>query len=360
MVLKEVKIDDIVDFPETNSHITKQFCMRNSGNIPVYASSKDENAVLGYVADNLTGVKYYQNCLSWNRNGSVGYVFVRNHRFATNEDHRAMTLKPEYRSNLSMDYLKYEIEKELFRNGFSYTNKCGVDKIKGVVIRIPVDTNGNYDVNKQNELAIKYEKLSKIRNKIDSIKEILTKAKVILINEPIKEEKLLKLFIPKKGDSKYTKAYIRRNSGIYPVYSSQTTDEGVIGLIDKPDYDGEYLTWTTDGIYAGTVFYRNGKFSMTTHCGALLLKEEYKDRINLKYITFQLNQILKGIAVGNGNRRVTVKALSKCSIPIPVDEKGQYDIAKQNEVAGKYEKLDKIKSNLINQISIVNNASIQL
>jgi restriction endonuclease S subunit len=360
MILKEVKIEDIADFPETNSHITKQFCRRNSGNIPVYASSKDEHAMLGQIKDNLNGVKYYENCLSWNRNGSVGYVFVRNHKFATNEDHRAMVIKPQYKNILSLDYLKYEIQKELFRNGFSYQNKCGVDKIKSILIKIPVNAKQEYDINQQNELAIKYEKLSKIRSKIDNIKNILTVTKVILVNQPIKEEKLLTLFIPKKGDSKYTKAYIRRHSGIYPVYSSQTTDEGIIGLIDRPDYDGEYLTWTTDGIYAGTVFYRNGKFSMTTHCGALLLKEEYRGKINLKYITFQLNQILRSMAVGQGNKRVTVKILNKCVLPIPVDKDGQYNITKQNDIAGKYEKLDKIKDNLIKEISILNNASIQL
>jgi len=357
MMLKEVKLKDILDFPESNSHITKEFCMRNSGNIPVYGASKDENSMIGRIKDNLKGVKYYENCLSWNRNGSVGYVFVRNHRFATNEDHRVMVVKPQYKNTISLNYLKYEIQKELFRNEFSYQNKCGVNKIKNVIIKIPINAKQEYDIDQQNAIAMKYDKLDKIRTELDNIKNILTTTTVRLTNQPIKEESLLSLFIPEKGKSTYTKKYIREHPGIYPVYSSKTTNEGIIGLIDSYDYDGEYLTWTTDG-YAGTVFYRNGKFSMTTHCGALSLKEEYKGKINLKYVAIQLNQILKNMAVGYGNKRVTLTILKKCMIPIPVDENGEYDITKQNDISTKFEKIEKIKSELINEISKINNANI--
>ena len=57
----------------------------------------------------------------------------------------------------------------------------------------------------------------------------------------------------------------------YPVYSSQTTNNGIMGYIDTYDFDGEYVTWTTDGENAGTVFYRNGKFNCTNVCGTIKL-----------------------------------------------------------------------------------------
>ncbi|MEG2687441.1 MAG: DEAD/DEAH box helicase family protein, partial [Christensenellaceae bacterium] len=50
-----------------------------------------------------------------------------------------------------------------------------------------------------------------------------------------------------------SKDYIKENTGDYPVYSSQTGNDGRLGLINSYDYDGEYLTWTTDGANAGTV-----------------------------------------------------------------------------------------------------------
>ena len=55
----------------------------------------------------------------------------------------------------------------------------------------------------------------------------------------------------------------------YPVYSSQTSNNGILGYDKIYDYDGKYLTWTTDGANAGKVFYRDGKFRCTNVCGIL-------------------------------------------------------------------------------------------
>lgn len=65
---------------------------------------------------------------------------------------------------------------------------------------------------------------------------------------------------------------ILEDPGPYPVYSSQTEHEGVMGRISAYDFDGDYLTWTTDGAKAGTVFRRAGKFNCTNVCGTLKAK----------------------------------------------------------------------------------------
>ena len=46
----------------------------------------------------------------------------------------------------------------------------------------------------------------------------------------------------------------------YPVYSSQTKDNGLMGYYSNYLYE-DAITWTTDGANAGTVNYRKGKFS---------------------------------------------------------------------------------------------------
>lgn len=63
-----------------------------------------------------------------------------------------------------------------------------------------------------------------------------------------------------------SKDYIKDNGGDYPVYSSQSENEGILGRINSYMYDGKYLTWTTDGAYAGTIFRRLGKFNITNVC----------------------------------------------------------------------------------------------
>lgn len=71
--------------------------------------------------------------------------------------------------------------------------------------------------------------------------------------------------------------------GIYPVYSSQTKDNGILGYINTYDFERSQLTWTTDGANAGTVFLRKGKHNCTNVCGTLLPKDKDSHLEYLKY-----------------------------------------------------------------------------
>lgn len=57
--------------------------------------------------------------------------------------------------------------------------------------------------------------------------------------------------------------------GLYPVFSSQTKNEGVFGYLNAFDFDVDQLTWTTDGANAGSVFRRRGRHNCTNVCGTL-------------------------------------------------------------------------------------------
>ena len=67
----------------------------------------------------------------------------------------------------------------------------------------------------------------------------------------------------------------RQKHPLYPVYSSQTSNDGIMGYLDSYMFDGEYITWTTDGANAGTVFYRKGKFNCTNVCGTLKIQPKF-------------------------------------------------------------------------------------
>lgn len=67
----------------------------------------------------------------------------------------------------------------------------------------------------------------------------------------------------------------RQKHPLYPVYSSQTSNNGIMDYLDNYMFDGEYITWTTDGANAGTVFYRKGKFNCTNVCGILKILPKF-------------------------------------------------------------------------------------
>jgi type I restriction enzyme S subunit len=113
-----------------------------------------------------------------------------------------------------------------------------------------------------------------------------------------------------------SKTYLADNTGNYPVYSSQTANNGEIGKIDTFDFDGEFVSWTTDGANAGTVFYRTGKFSITNVCG--LIKINNETELSYKFLFYWLStEAKKHVYSGMGNPKLMSHQVSKIPIPIP-------------------------------------------
>ena len=112
-----------------------------------------------------------------------------------------------------------------------------------------------------------------------------------------------------------SKDYIKENAGPYPVYSSQTENNGELGHIATYDYEGEYVTWTTDGANAGSVFYRNEKFSITNVCGLLTAKNS---TINTRFLYFALSTRAKSyVNSGMGNPKLMSNVMAKIKVPVP-------------------------------------------
>lgn len=112
-----------------------------------------------------------------------------------------------------------------------------------------------------------------------------------------------------------SKDEIRENIGEYPVYSSQTSNNGILGKINSFDFDGEYLTWTTDGANAGRVFCRNGKFNCTNVCGTAKLKKG--NNVSLYFIATYLNYVTKHYVSYVGNPKLMNGVFGSIEVRLP-------------------------------------------
>jgi len=106
---------------------------------------------------------------------------------------------------------------------------------------------------------------------------------------------------------------IARNPGEYPVYSSQTANNGEMGRINSYDFDGEYVTWTTDGANAGTVFYRYGKFNCTNVCGTL----KSKNKLRMPLLPYILNLGTRYYVRYDINPKLMNNMIAKIKISVP-------------------------------------------
>ncbi|CED93943.1 Type I restriction modification DNA specificity domain protein [Romboutsia ilealis] len=151
---------------------------------------------------------------------------------------------------------------------------------------------------------------------------------------------------------------LRDNINQYPVYSSQTSNNGILGYDSKYDFEGDYLTWTTDGANAGKVFRRNGKFRCTNVCGVLVEKEETLGFANKMISEFLNKETPKHVSyVGNPKLMNGVMGDIKIKVPI-LDE--QLKIAKildniDLKIEKEQEKLDSLnqyKKGLLQQMFV--------
>ncbi len=171
-----VAISSILDSPPTNSGLKKKdvsLVSTHKNNIPVYSATMIENAVFGWVSED-SKWKKYENVLTWNKDGSSGFVFYRKNRFVPYEKVKLLKIKEEYNSDLSYHYLKYVIQNRLFEEGFGFSVKCSMNKVLKLNIPIPIGNDGMFDKNRQNEIASVYEDIDEIRQSIlDELEKIL-------------------------------------------------------------------------------------------------------------------------------------------------------------------------------------------
>lgn len=118
---------------------------------------------------------------------------------------------------------------------------------------------------------------------------------------------------------------IKNNLGDYPVYSSQTFNNGEFGRVNFYEFEGDYITWTTDGANAGKVFFREGRFNCTNVCGTL--KAINEDLINTKFFAYLLDrEAFKHVAVV-GNNKLMNNVMAKIKVHYPVKKNEQTAIA---------------------------------
>ncbi|CAD5491487.1 restriction endonuclease subunit S [Escherichia coli] len=142
-----------------------------------------------------------------------------------------------------------------------------------------------------------------------------------------------------------SKGYLTENFGPYPVYSSQTANNGKIGSINTFDFDGEYISWTTDGANAGTVFYRTGKFSITNVCGLITLKSKYP--LIYKFLFYWLTiEAKKHVYSGMGNPKLMSHQVENIPVPILCPDNPEKSLAIQSEIVRILDKFDTLTNSI--------------
>ncbi|MEG1925859.1 MAG: N-6 DNA methylase [Ruthenibacterium sp.] len=163
-------------------------------------------------------------------------------------------------------------------------------------------------------------------------------------NITINYKPLSDILEPVKGKSKYTRKYGDMHKGEYPVYSASSSTP--LTFLDTFDYDGEYLSWSTNG-FAGTVRVLSGRFSINGDRGLLIPKIT---DIDIQYLRCILEPVFRQLAKGrkgdNGEDEFTKlypSMISDVSIPLPMNMDGSISVEEQRNIASRYDFIEKLK-----------------
>ena len=171
------------------------------------------------------------------------------------------------------------------------------------------------------------------------------------------------LFATEKGKAKYTKKYGNLHLGEYPVYSASSSKP--LTHIDTFDYDGKYLTWSTNG-FAGTILVIEGKFSINGDRGIHVPREGRTD-LDFEYMKYVIQPIFRELAKGrkgdNGEDEFTKlypSMLDNVMIPVPVDQEGNVDLQAQKEIAKRFFAVEQCRHDVIEKLDALLAQRIEL
>lgn len=128
----------------------------------------------------------------------------------------------------------------------------------------------------------------------------------------------------------------------YPVYSSQTLNNGLMGYYNKKLYK-DAITWTTDGANAGTVRLRLGYFYCTNVCGVLLNDSGYANKCISEIIGLRTKEYVSHV----GNPKLMNKVMGEIPITIPPT------LSEQQKIADCLSSIDELISLYENKVTVL-------
>lgn len=360
----EIPITQVFDIVRGDGKYTRSYVHEHTGENPLYSGN-----TFGPFAQ-IDSYDYNVPALTWAIDGLAGYMMIHRSPFsATN--HRGILLLKD--TNIDLEYAKYTLE-PIFRelkkgrqgdNGENEYTSLPPFMIQSVKFAVPVDHDGEPWLEKQKEIAAGYVTLEQTKETV--VEQIANLSQVSVVPNcdeyAIEYLPLSELFDTIKGKSKYTKKYGNLHSGPYPVYSASS--QGTLTHLDTYDYDGRYMTWSTNG-FAGTILILNGKFSINGDRGILVPKNGRQD-LDFDYMKFTLEPIFRELAKGrkgdNGEDEFTKlypSMLSDIMVPIPVDGKGNISLLLQKEIAQKFISVQNSQKEIIEKLDALISKKISM
>lgn len=370
----KVKIKDVF-YVKTGIRITEEEVYSHYGSLPCITAQTKNKGITWYADEkwldsfekNGEKVIVDEPCITWSKDGvNAGTMFYRDYRFFPIDVCGVLVPRPEFIGFINLKWFIFTYQEYIYsqRTSDSSQPKLYNEQMSLIEFDLPTMDDGTIDVVIQNKIVMEFEKLISLKNKLHTMfKTLKSKAEYELNVHKYDIKTVNEIALLNKGSNRISEEAIYRNfdANGYPVYSSATENNGLMGRVKKEYFDAFHkkgnageLTWTTNG-YAGMVFYRDTDYLYSEKCGRIVMRREFQKLINPKYLMLYLNQITyKYKTAESNNGKLDIIHMSNIPVKLPLDAEGNISIDIQNSIVETYSKLWNMESKLVDFIERIN------
>lgn len=312
-------IEDVVEIISGRDIYEKE---RLDGLIPYITATANNNGIGYFVANNNETLE--SDCLSVNRNGSVGYCFYHPYKALYGNDTRK--LRPKMNNKYVSLFISICITKQREKYGYGY--KMGTGRLKRQRILLPVDVNNNpdwqfmEDYMRQKEQQILKPTIDKLCKQL-IINSITGGGKSLCSNW--KEFVFGNEFSILSTGSGIDKNKLNKGEGTTPYVTRSDMNNGIDMFVSQQAlrYKIDEGNVITIGLDTQTVFYQPTRFY--TGQNIQVVRHPQLDRYNAMFIIVAIKKLVEKFSWGSYG--ATLSRLRKSRIYLPATADGDIDFS---------------------------------
>jgi hypothetical protein len=317
----EIPIGNLFHAANGRAKFIRDYMDAHPGPHPIYSASLTKP--FGYVDE----FEYSGTFLTWIMNGYGGRVQEVAGTFSANRD-RGVFLPREGVTLPDFTYLRFAMEPQLVAAAMGrrvdgrlneYT-KIYPDNALEVMIRLPLDSSGQYDYDRMSSLGAKFRRIEAAQKNVRLAKDALVRAAFpVEIPDPaitvsLGDDTLFALSI---GQRVLVSEHVKHG---VPTYSANAlTPFGNIRVSNLTNFSAPSLLWGIDGNFNWNLIPAGEVFATTDHCGRLQI---LSDRIDPEYVYWFLTATQDRYGFDRVYRASLDNMKAEVTVTIPLDKLG--------------------------------------
>ena len=301
------KVGDLFEIKLSKNDLKIEEC--NAGSTPLISAGNENNGIIGYINKEDFEV-FPANSITVDM---FGKVFVQPKDFCAVSHGRVNILIPKYTLSLSTLFFIISVLQREIKNKFDFANMCTSKKISKQNILLPIIFSGSPDWQYMENYMKEITKLAVKR--VEKLKEEKPQTKIDTSNWG--NFRVGDLFEIKL--SKNNIRFERCNTGSTPLISAGNENNGIVGYIDKEDFEVFPANSITVNVF-GKAFVQTKDFCASVNI--LIIRNEHLTKNIGMFIAAILS---KSHSKYNYNDKISKDKLFNETISLPVTPEGTPD-----------------------------------